>query len=50
MISFSGMGRIGESERKQEFRAIEDVVRLYERLAVEKEKEFESVDKRDDPI
>ena len=38
-----------KAKEKQEFRAIEDVVRLYERLAVEKEKEFDSVDKRDDP-
>lgn len=38
-----------KAKEKQEFRAIEDVVRLYERLAAEKEKESDSVDKRDDP-
>lgn len=38
-----------KAKESQEFRAIEEVVRLYERLAVEKEKEFDSVDKRDDP-
>ena len=37
-----------KAKEKQEFRAREEVVRLYERLAVEKEKEFDTVDKRDD--
>lgn len=37
------------AKEKQEFRGIEEVVRLYERLASEKEKEADSVDKRDEP-
>ncbi|MEI3478434.1 MAG: hypothetical protein V8Q84_04190 [Bilophila sp.] len=43
-------GLIGkEPKEKQEFRGIEEVVRLYERLASEKKKEADSVDKRDEP-